>query len=131
MHFSKYFKIIILLNMFIESFPSFKQNLWFARYSILYITTKYTQINIYRNKNRIRVRNKICTQLNLQQAQYLFYSFFNFIFFHEIPYFTCHKFILGQQNYRIGSYKNKKIAQVSNQEVISPNPNKINNMQLT
>ena len=42
-----------------------------------------------------------------------YYDFLNLTFFHEIPYFICHKYVFSQQNYRIGPYKNKNSPNVN------------------
>ena len=41
------------------------------------------------------------------------YNFSSLTFFHEIPYSTYHKFVLSQQNYRIGPYKNKNSLNIN------------------
>ena len=45
------------------------------------------------------------------------YSFFN-LTFHEIPYSTCHEFVLSQQNCRIYPCKNKNSANINIQKYV-------------
>ena len=61
--------------------------------------------------------NKMCTQTSLQQAQDT-YSFSSLTFFHEISCSTCHKFVLSQQDWKMGPCKNKNSSNVNIQKYV-------------
>ena len=46
------------------------------------------------------------------------YSFSSFTFFHEISCSTYHKFVLSQQDYRMGPCKNKNSTNVNIQKYV-------------
>ena len=48
------------------------------------------------------------------------YGFSSLTFFHEIPCFTCHKFVPSQHNYKMGLCKNKNSQNVNIQKCTKP-----------
>ena len=60
----------------------------------------------------------MCTQISLQQTQCLPTAFLLSLFFHETPCSSCHKFVLNQQNCRIGLCKNKNSPNVNIQKYV-------------